>query len=332
MMMKNKIYYLGLLTCFMTTYGCLAKTMHWSGAAVFLILGLIILAVLFLPLALNSSYKDESDKKLKTLYLLTAIVLAVNFLSALFKIMQWPGANLLLLISIPLPFVVLLPVYLLSNTNDKEINYKNFMAMMFFFAYFAAITALLALGASRNVIDDFIKSAYSFEDKAIVLAENTKWLGSVSEKDSVSGNDRELINSKIRDETGKLCNKIDELKKMLIINGSGNASLVFKDNGYVNLLAIKFKDSKPNIEKHDIADLKNDINDFKVLLQKKCNDERILESYFDEVFDTSNNKTDGDSWENGLLNSKILVSAIERLDLLQFRVRLASFEALAATH
>jgi len=330
--MKNKIYFLGLIACMVTTCGCIFKINHWPAAGIMLATGLVILAALFLPLAIKSLYKGETNKRLKTFYLLVAIIMALNIISALFKIQHWPYAGLLLMISLLLTFAVLLPVFLLSNPDDKLINYRNFLAVMFFFAYFAAVSALLSLGVSKNVIDGFVRSAYTIEEKNAVLSENIKWLSSESETDTISGHDLFSKNRRIVEEADKLCGRIEEIKKMILINSSGNPSQVFKNNDHADLWAIKLKDNGPVFEMYYITELKNEINDYKVMLQKVCKPESALCNYFNEIFDTKDDNVEYQSWEQMMSKSKILVSAIEGLDLLQFRVRLASFEAVSATH
>ena len=330
--MKNKIYYFGIAATLLTSGGGLCKIMHWPGAGIMLLVGMIILALVFLPLAFKSSFKAEPNKKLKTLYILAAIILAFDFISMLFKIMHWPSANILVMISIPFPFFVLLPFYLLSNSNDKEINYGNFVAVMFFFVYCAAINSLLTLSVQREIIDGFVKSAYSFEGQASAIIENANLYGNQQKMDVVLNNKYIIENNKIASEATKLCTKIDEVKKMLIINGSGNAPQVLKSNDNTDLWAIKLKDSKPNIELYYITELKNEIEHFKVLLQEKSKQNSELFNYLNDVFDTSKNEFNGESWEKMFLKDKILVSAIEKLNLLQFRIRLASYEVITAVN
>jgi hypothetical protein len=312
-----------------TTSGCLFKIMHWPGAAIVLVTGITMLALLFIPLAIKSCIKTETDKKTRIFYLLTAIVAAVNLLGAMFKINHWPGSSLLLIIGIPLPFVVLLPVYLLSNRDDKGINYKNFTAVMFFFAYFAAITALLALGISRNVLNSYIKSANSIEANTAVLADNTHWLVATAGNDTDNSDDSLIKKRQLVDETDRVCNKIEDLKKLIIVNYAGNPREVITNDGGIDLMKIKSKESRPFINDSYLADLKNEINSFRTLLQKDGKSESELYKYFDEVFNTYITSSDGEGQENMLLKDQILVSAIEKLNLMQFRARLAAYESIS---
>jgi hypothetical protein len=100
------------------------------------------------------------------LYLLTFLIFFLDFAGALFKIMHWPGTSWLILVSLVLVFLVLLPVNVLYNRNDKEINYNNFIAVLLFFAWFAAVSALLTLNVSKDLIHAACISSSNLEDQS----------------------------------------------------------------------------------------------------------------------------------------------------------------------
>lgn len=328
--MKNKIYYLGMMACIITTCGCLFKIQHWAGAGILLIAGLAILALAFIPLAIGSLYKAESNKRLRIFYVLMAVIVDINLLSVLFKVMHWPYAGSLLLFSFPLPFLVLLPAFLFSSPEEKLINYRNFLAVMFFFGYYASVTALLTLGVSRNITDAFVRSAYNMEEKTTDLAENALWIVTRSAGDTISGFEHEADNMMILAEADKLCAQIDTIKRSLLIRYSGNTSEVFKNRDHADLQVIRFKDSRPEIDLIPITGLKSTINDFRTMLQKECKAGSSLYSYLNDVLNTSDIQPDGMTWENKLMKDKILVSAIENLNSIQFRIRLATFEVVSS--
>ncbi len=328
--MKNKIYYLGIMACIVTTCGCLFKIQHWAGAGILLIAGLAILALAFIPLAIGSLYKAESNKRLRIFYVLTAVIVDINLLAVLFKVMHWPYAGSLLLISFPLPFLVLLPVFLFSSPEEKLINYRHFLAVMFFFGYYASVTALLTLSVSRNITDAYVRSAYNMEEKTAVLAENALWILNQSARDTLSGSEQKADSRMIVAEADKLCAQIDTIKRSLLIRYSGNTSKVFKNGDHADLQAIRFKDSRPEIDLIPITGLKSEINDFRTMLQKECKAGSSLYRYLNEVLDTRDIQPEGLIWENKLMKDKILVSVLENLNSMQFRIRLAVFEVVSS--
>lgn len=330
--MKNKIYILGIVTCLLIGAGCLFKLMHWLGANVLIASGILILCFLFMPTAFRSSFKAESDKKLKMLYVITALVMIINFLAALFKIMRWPGGNWLLLLSLPLPFVILLPAYLKYYSKESEINYKHLMAILFFFAYFAAISALLALGVSKNVLNSYIKSAYQVEQKTEIVSQQCKLtLNSIT---ADTTNNKEVLDQcqAINKQAEVLCEKIENLKQMLVINNSGNPEKCLNPNSYrdknkIDLYEIKNKDSRPSIDYYYIDELKNELNIYKALIASSSQYNNAFNNYVETIFNTSD--TYDDSWDDNFMKNQILISLIEKLDFLEYHIRLAEYEVLS---
>jgi len=305
--MKNKIYYLGILSVMLIACGCLFKIMHWPAAGIILVIGFVSLSLVFLPLAIANMVQAGPDKKLRNFYILVAIVVAFNFTGVLFKIMHWPGAGVLLMIGIPLPFVVLLPGYLFSNPAEKEINYKNLLAMMFFFAYFAAITSFMAIGISRNVVDGFVKSAITIEDKTNALVENTKLVSGFSE-----------LNNPLNDEAEKLCGKINEIRQLVLQKKLEDPP----SNSNT------FLDIKPVIEKRYLTELKLGISSFKAHVLKQYGSNSRMCIYVDDAFEIYEDVSTKVLWEDIWLHDNIVASAIESLNLLEFRVRLIEMESL----
>ena len=303
--MKNKIYILGILSGMVTACGCLFKIMHWPFSGVIILVGIVSLSLVFLPLAIASMVKAEKDKRLRIFYILVAIVMAFNFIGALFKIMHWPGAGIFLMIGIPLPFVVLLPAYLWSNPADKEVNYKNLLAVMFFFAYFAAITSFLALRISSNVVDGFVRSAIHINDKTLILKENATLVSGYSD-----------FNNPVNDEADKLCRKINEVKH-----------IVLQKDLDISSMHTTFLDKNPQIEMQYLTELHTEMNNFRILVQKQYGADSKIYRYVEETFAGYFDPSDGDGWENAWINNQIIASAIEGLNLLEFRVRLIGMES-----
>ncbi|HEY9125364.1 MAG TPA: hypothetical protein VIO15_13560 [Bacteroidales bacterium] len=325
--MKNKIYYLGLIATTLVSLGCLYKIMHWPFAGIMLTVGMLILAILFLPLAVRSSYKAEPNKKLKTLYILVAIVFAIDFIGSLFKVMHWPGANVLIMISLPLPFVVLLPYFLISHKDDKEIDYRNFMAILFFFAYFAAISALLSLSVQKNVINAFIYSSISSENKTKVVESACLYQTNNAKPDSV--NLSASKKKKISEDAAEIISKIEEIKKMILVINSGNASEAIDDKGNIDLWKTKYKESGVGIDEYYLNELKALVIKYRETLLNECSNDAQLSDYIRQNLNTDSNGQEY-YWEKQFTKDKILVSSIDWLDRLKFKIRLIEFEAVAA--
>ncbi|MFO7573739.1 MAG: hypothetical protein R6W67_01100 [Bacteroidales bacterium] len=168
--MKTKTYIIGLITTMLVFLGVIFKFMHWPGAGIMLTIGIFMLLIIFLPLALRSSYRGEGSRENLSLYIITWFTCLLTFLSMLFKIMHWPGAGLLLMVAIPLPFVVFLPVYLYVTGKSENYNIYNTVAVLFLLVIFSSLTALLALNVSKERISDSLLLPQNYKHASIVIS------------------------------------------------------------------------------------------------------------------------------------------------------------------
>jgi hypothetical protein len=319
--MKNKIYFLGLAAVMLLSAGCMFKIMHWAGAGIMITLGVFLLGFAFIPAALISNFKAEVNKSQKILYYITAIVLTINLIGALFKIMHWPGASILLFIGIPLPFVLILPLYIFNKRKESEINYKNFLAVIFLFAYFAAISALLALNIQKDVINGYVNTAISIDQNTQVVTEHCQTL---IQTDSVSKS-KDAI--QLASYANDLCNEIDSLVGVISV-GSPDYSGKLVSNGKPNLWMIENKEGGVgDWMKDSFTKLKTNIITYKTVLSLKTQGNKEMVSQFDLLLNTG--KTNEDTWENEFIKDKIIVSGIEKLVLLKHQVRMAEWQALS---
>ncbi len=100
--MKKLIYLLGFLSVFSFTTGFLLKLMHWPGANIILTLSIAVIALAVLPLFFINQYKKEISKvfsnKLK--YIFGGLGFSMLLIGIFFKWTHWPGANILIVVSV----------------------------------------------------------------------------------------------------------------------------------------------------------------------------------------------------------------------------------------
>jgi hypothetical protein len=167
--MKQKIYILGIVTVLILFTGTIFKINHWAGASVLLVTGLESLILVFLPLALISSFKGEENKQSLLLYIVTWITCFVIFTAMLFKILHWRYAGILLTIALPFPYVVFLPVFLIVTVKNKNFNIYNIVFVLMFLVVNSVISALLSLDVSKERILDSLNIARNYNRMEIVL-------------------------------------------------------------------------------------------------------------------------------------------------------------------
>lgn len=98
--MKKLMYFMGFLGAATLSVGTLFKIMHWPGADMASLIGVIILLLIFMPLWALDRYKYEVSKALSNkLKFFAGILSAVLIgLSVVFKVLHLQGASVLLVI------------------------------------------------------------------------------------------------------------------------------------------------------------------------------------------------------------------------------------------
>ncbi len=167
--MKQKIYTLGIVTTSVIFLGALLKINHWPGGGYLLIIGILMLIIVFLPLALRNHYRTEGGRKNLLLYIVTWLTCFVVFGGMLFKLMHWPGAGKALLIALPFPYVVFLPVFLIVTSRDKNFSIHNTVAVLFLLAATSISSALLGLNVSKEKLNDSMRLSGNYNRVEVVL-------------------------------------------------------------------------------------------------------------------------------------------------------------------
>jgi len=208
--------------------GAIFKIQHLAGAGIVFVLGIGLLAFLFLPLAYIQLLKSTSDKSLKLVYHMGFISFFIDFLGLMFKLMHWEGASVIMLIAIPAPFVLFLPAYIRYHNKGKLKADLNFFAILLFMIYFGLFTALLSLGISKNVLDANAN-----------LGENINEINTYFLTQNKAVNDNNLCNDVVQ-----LVNQIEQIKKEMACFAEPENISVTDTESAMDLWSIYGKDAR----------------------------------------------------------------------------------------
>lgn len=317
--MKNKTYIFGIVLLILFTIGGIFKINHWPGAGIAITVSLVLFSVVFCPMALMSAYRAERNHSF--IYVIGGITIAINFVGALFKIMHWPGAGIMLTIGIIIPFILFLPAYLIYQDKKGPRNIKNLILVLFLLVYIAAMDAMMALNVSKAVIDN----ALLVNDHYALLT--AYYQGST--KDHLSDLDSADLTTgrMLAEKTDQLVKEINQLKKALVMDVSKeNYEAVSKESG-VDIYKVKGKDNR-NVSSHVMMgenkalELKQSIEEYKDFLNEITEDQQA--AFIDKYLDTDDFEWEGNvySWEEVHFEGAMLVWAINHLTSLEFRVRM----------
>jgi len=148
------MYILGIVTVLIIFAGTVFKVSHWPLAGFMIVIGLLTLVLVFLPIALIDHYKAMGTRENLLLHIVTWLTCFVVFTGILFKIMHWPFANTILTVALIFPYVVFLPVFLVTTSKDKNFNIYNTVFVLLLLATNSVLSALLSLNVSAERIND----------------------------------------------------------------------------------------------------------------------------------------------------------------------------------
>jgi hypothetical protein len=123
----------------------------------------------------------------------------------LFKIQHWAGAGPLVAVAIIFPYIVFLPVFLVTTAKNKNFNIYNTVFVLLLLAANSVVSAMLALNVTRERIQDSFNLSGNYNKVESVLNQLP------------ASDPQSLVNLKI-DEVLKI---VDEYQRLILAkNGS----------------------------------------------------------------------------------------------------------------
>jgi GldL N-terminal domain len=156
--MKNTSYLIGLSGSILTLIGAFFKMMHWPGASVVLLLGFLLVTFVFLPFYFVLSYKEQTEKPKLIFPIIGYLTLTFILIGAIFKIMHWPGANIIIVISLGIVIVGFVPLYtvqIFKKTSGRKTNIAYIVMLMI---GISIIVILSRVNISKYAIDGLTES------------------------------------------------------------------------------------------------------------------------------------------------------------------------------
>ena len=244
------LYLTGLIAGMLSILGTLFKIQHFPGASILLTLGLGTLALVFLPLYASVKKKEAESKNEKFNYRLViggVIAGALVLIGAMFKIMHWPGAGIVILVSWSLVAIILLPMLVMTQLKQKENKINNFMIIILV----SVSVSILVLARVRSEPWPLLQGYYLPEQNLISNAEllevqcdrilkNDETLGSVQVAEQMK---------MVAAEADELCNYMQDIKLEMVRNLTNEDEEAIDENGTIDVASIYFQTSPSAAEK-----------------------------------------------------------------------------------
>lgn len=180
--MKKIMIISGTFSAIVMSIGIFFKFMHWPGAAICILLGIVVSSLVFLPLLFTLKAKEKQTIKDKLILgLATASGILISF-AVLFKIMHWPGANMMGLIFVGIMLILYIPLYFFSGIKNPEAKINTIVTtIIMIMGCGLFLTLVNAKPTTRNLSDSEIE--YLADDE-IMIKNEAESLYAMSENDT----------------------------------------------------------------------------------------------------------------------------------------------------
>jgi hypothetical protein len=213
--MKKIMLISGGISAVLLIVGLLFKFMHLPGAMLFIFVGILTLSLVFLPLSFVLNVKEKNHKKDKVIVALGSLAAVSLSLGVLFKIMHWPFANILCLVSLLIMLLLFLPIYYLSGIKNPDTKVNTIYSSIVIIVGAALILTLIR--SPQGTRNKYVETTSAYLRSEQILANEQRIVS--LQKNAVSDDFK-----KASDEIYNLCS---ELKANLIKNETGTEKIDF---------------------------------------------------------------------------------------------------------
>lgn len=168
--MKKTMMMSGVIAVSMLSIGLILKFLHMPGAAVLLVCGIFLLSFLFLPLMMILRLKEKTETTDKLLVILGVFSAITMSLGVLFKIMYWPMANMLAMISLLNLLFIFLPFYFYNGLRKPETKTNTAVSGMLILTGCGLILTLIRSPQSSHAME-IIQTKNFIQDEQLLNKE-----------------------------------------------------------------------------------------------------------------------------------------------------------------
>ena len=272
--MKKIMLRSGMFSAITFIIGSILRVMHWPGAGFLLVLAIFVASFIFLPLFFLIKMKEVKATKEKFIIGFGVVFGILFCISTMFKIMHWPGADMLWFTGLSVLFFMFLPLFFFSGIRNPETKLNTILSTIM-----VVVTGGLLFTLSNT-------QGAKLKEEAMLMGDNQ--LVSVNQSATISNNERyvncsldsnQIVNSTLKNRVEKVVNLIEATKRELFICATygtkKSEKQVLKDNignfEVVNLYFFKSENgaidgAKP---KPHLLKLKEELMQFKQFVEEK---------------------------------------------------------------
>ncbi len=148
--MKKLMILSGGASAMLMGTGLVLKFLHLPGAAIALVLGTGILSLIFLPLMFLLKFREERSGRTRVVATLGSISAMLISLGILFKVMHWPGANIMSISALLIMLFLFIPIYFFAGIKNADSKVNTIVTSVLMFAVCGLILTLVRAPATTH--------------------------------------------------------------------------------------------------------------------------------------------------------------------------------------
>ena len=170
--MKKIMLTSGAFSAIVLSLGIIFKFMHWPGAGMFIVSGITLFSLLFLPLLFTLKIKEKQTSQ-SPFILAAGTLSAILFsLSTLFKLMHWPLANVLGLTAIGIMLLLFLPVYFFTGIRHAETKMNSIVTSILIVAGSGLLMSLVRSPQNSTFINQLNTNYFVRNEQLLETEQN----------------------------------------------------------------------------------------------------------------------------------------------------------------
>lgn len=315
--MKKIMFASGLTASLLMIAGITFKFMHWPGASVMLVLSIPVISLVFLPLFFILKAREKQDTRDKVMMGVGAIPAIFIAMGILFKVMHWPGANLLGGIAIAI-MAVFIPVYFFTGIRKPEKKADTIVSTVLMVVGTGLFLTLLNTRPSNSIEHTSMLADEDLLNTYEQVSRQNNVIHELMLKDSAAGKLADLT-----ERCRSLCVQIDSLKLNIARRTEGEPlktlhfTSLYNSGNYDTPTAILFTFAEP-APSPLMLDIKKQVRQLNSMVESRFKQKIALIDLDDKPGD----RTDGiASWEINHFYHTPLSVVLRNFTQLQLEIR-----------
>ncbi len=265
--MKKAMIVSGTISAMFLTIGLLFKLLHWPGASISLILGIGLLSILFLPLMFVLKIKEKQQGKDRLIIGIGTLCGILISLGILFKVMHWPGANLVMQGSIAIMLLLFLPLYFFTGIRNPETKVNTIVSSIILFSAIGLLFTLMRTPKGTKIREEQLTQNFLRNEK--LLQEELRFWN--TDTNSIIKNKK----------TQELIERVEKLKQRIVYYETNGLNIEDLNNNKAHISDHSFSDTYNN------PDIIQQSNELKKMVDNINNAESNAIPYKGMFFDDS---------------------------------------------